>query len=38
VRKIKRRSDGTIDRYKGRLVAKGYKQRYGLIMKIPSVQ
>jgi hypothetical protein len=36
--KIKRRSDGTIDRYKGRLVAKSYKQRYGLIMKIPSVQ
>jgi hypothetical protein len=28
--KIKRKSDGTIDRYKGRLVAKGYKQRYGL--------
>jgi hypothetical protein len=28
--KINRRSDGTIDRYKGRLVAKGYKQMYGL--------
>ena len=28
--RIKRRSDGTIDRYKARLVAKGFKQRYGL--------
>jgi histone deacetylase 1/2 len=28
--KIKRKFDGTVDRYKGRLVAKGYKQRYGL--------
>jgi histone deacetylase 1/2 len=25
--KIKRKLDGSIDRYKGRLVAKGYKQR-----------
>jgi histone deacetylase 1/2 len=30
VYKIKRRSDGTIDRYKARLVAKGFKQRYGI--------
>jgi hypothetical protein len=28
VYKIKRKSDGTIDRYKARLVAKGFKQRY----------
>lgn len=28
--KIKRKSDGTIDRYKARLVAKGFKQRYGI--------
>lgn len=28
--RIKRRSDGTIDRYKARLVAKGFKQRYGI--------
>ena len=30
VYKIKRKSDGTIDRYKARLVAKGFKQRYGV--------
>lgn len=30
VYRIKRKSDGTIDRYKARLVAKGFKQRYGL--------
>jgi histone deacetylase 1/2 len=30
VYKIKRKSDGGIDRYKARLVAKGYKQRYGI--------
>jgi histone deacetylase 1/2 len=28
--KIKRKADGTVDRYKGRLVAKGYTQRYGI--------
>jgi histone deacetylase 1/2 len=28
--KIKRKADGTIDHYKGRLVAKGYKQRYDI--------
>ena len=27
---IKRRSDGAIDRYKARLAAKAFKQRYGL--------
>jgi len=30
VYKIKRRSDGKIDRYKARLVAKGFKQRYDI--------
>jgi hypothetical protein len=30
VYKIKRKSDGTIDRYKARLVAKGFKQQYGI--------
>ena len=28
VYKIKRKSDGSLDRYKARLVAKGFKQRY----------
>lgn len=28
--KIKRKSDGSLDRYKGRLVAKRFKQRYGI--------
>ena len=28
--RVKKKSDGTIDRYKARLVAKGFKQRYGL--------
>jgi histone deacetylase 1/2 len=44
--KIKRRSDGSIERYKGRLVAKGYKQRHGidyedtfsLVVKIATVR
>jgi hypothetical protein len=30
VYKIKRKSDGTIERYKARLVAKGFNQRYGI--------
>jgi hypothetical protein len=30
VYKIKRKSDGSIDRYKARLVAKGFKQWYGI--------
>jgi hypothetical protein len=30
VYKVKRKSDGTVDRYKARLVANGFKQRYAV--------
>jgi hypothetical protein len=28
--KVRQRADGEIDHYKARLIAKGFKQRYGL--------
>jgi hypothetical protein len=37
VSKIKQKPDGSVDRYKACLVAKGFKQQYGLIMMPCSV-
>lgn len=38
VYKIKRKADGYVDRYKAHLVAKGFKQRYGPVVKAATIR